>query len=67
MTTYRSDGSAIHLPGLAKRLTWLVGFAELVIWMKRVRKKYRVCVECGVAIPRERYDAHAVIHKESAG
>ncbi len=62
MTTYRIDGTAYRLPGLAKRLTWLIGFAELAIWMKQVRKKYRVCVDCGVAIPRERYEDHAIIH-----
>lgn len=64
MTTFRSDGTAYRLPGLAKRLTWLVGSAELSSWIKYVRKKYRVCVECGVAIPRERYDDHATIHIE---
>ncbi len=64
MTTYRENGTAIRLPGLAKRLTWLIGFAEPKAWMTRARKKYRVCVECGVAIPRDRYDAHAAIHEE---
>lgn len=65
MTTYREDGSVIRLPGIAKRLTWLIGFKELARWMTRVRKKYRVCIECGVAIPRERYEAHAIIHNEA--
>lgn len=64
MTTYREDGTSYRLPGLAKRLRWLIGFAELRVWMARVRKKYRVCVDCGVAIPRERYDAHITIHNE---
>ena len=65
MTTFRADGTAFRLPGLAKRLTWLIGFGELLEWMTRVRKKYRVCVECGVAIPRDLYDGHATIHREA--
>lgn len=66
MTTYREDGTAFRLPGVNKRLRWLIGFAELAAWMKRVRTKYVLCVECGVAMPRERYASHAVIHEEWA-
>lgn len=64
VTTFRADGTAIRLPGLSKRLTWLIDWPLLKRWMSRMRGRYVWCAECGVAIPADRYEFHEPVHLE---
>ena len=65
MTTYRADGTAIRLPGVMKRIEWLIGY-ELAKWIKRHQGRYEWCELCGVARLKAAHKAYLHIHDEGA-